>query len=109
MSGNILGNIEQGSLLGRDNDGNIIVMGIDMSDGRDVLGVAVSNIRADGTIDVLSVNSYSYSTGIGTITPEFLLDISPNGIEEEIEDIIEEKIEIRNNRKIAEDRLNAII
>lgn len=97
--------ISKGSLLTVDNVVlGTVVMGVDMSDREDIIGVAVSDIREDGTINVLTVNSYS--NGIGTTYPEFLLDINNNEIEEEQ---IEEIIKIRNNIQIAEDRLNAII
>ena len=73
-------NISKGSLLTVDNVVlDTVVMGVDMSDREDIIGVAVSDIREDGTINVL-VNSYS--NGIDTISPEFLLGINNNEIEE---------------------------
>jgi hypothetical protein len=87
---------------------NNMVYGIDISKGRDdCIGISISEFKNDGTIDVLLCNSYS--SGIGTISPKFLLDISANKAELIEKAVLEENIKIRNNIQIIEDRLNAII
>lgn len=110
--------IGNGTLCAIGSDGRVfnIDIGNDVDRTSVVIGTAIEDSREDGTVDIRIHDVYDIynrmiiengDIGIGGITPEYLLNLSD--IEENIEkEEIIEKINMKNNKEIAEDRLNAI-